>query len=91
MAKQELITVRTVTTDWTQSKIAYYLQVADNVKGKGFYTSREFASEAEAQIAKGILMLLLETKGINNECYSEYDFLLRATLRLCYSTKTWSE
>lgn len=87
----ETIKIISVETDLVKSGIGKQLVVPDSIKGKGYYNSRIFASEAEAVIAKGILMLLIERDGMNNEFYSEWEFLLRATLRLNYSTKTWSE
>lgn len=85
------IKIISVETDLVKSGIGTRLVVPDSIIGKGYYNSRIFASEAEAVIAKGILMLLIERDGMNNEFYSEWDFLLRTTLRLSYSTKTWSE
>lgn len=85
------IEIKSEITDMVKSGIGYRLQVPDVIKGKGFYNSRIYASVAEATIAKGILVLLIERDGINKEFYSEFDFLLKATLRLCYSTQTWKE
>lgn len=85
------IEIKSEATDMVKSGIGYRLEVPDTIIGKGFYNSRIYASIAEATIAKGILMLLIERDGINKEFYSEFDFLLRATLRLNYSTKTWKE
>lgn len=80
------IKIKSEATDMVKSGIGYKLEVSDNIKGKGFYNSRIYASIAEATIAKGILILLMEKYGENKEFYSEFDFLSKATLRLCYGT-----
>lgn len=77
-----MIQVKVITkpSAFAKGMLGYYLQT-EGVRGKGFYEAREFSDEGEADIAKGLLELIY-TDTLD---YSEWDFILRAMLRLAHS------